>query len=208
MMIPVSIRRPFVWLRRFGHRRGYGVHSPFAFRLITGVINEKCPYYDYAELFEQEKSLREAGNKALFPINESLKLRRLLYRLTNFVHPQNILCIGKESMSFNYMKMSCRKANYIFSDNGEIPPFEGSFIAYIHAGFTVQQLNAICLSLINCATSDSLLVIQSVGPSKDIKQFWNALIENPKVGITFDLYDVGLVFFNFARIKQHYIVNF
>ena len=42
--------RSLIWVRRFRHRCGYGVHSPFAFNLITGVIYEKGEFYAYAPL--------------------------------------------------------------------------------------------------------------------------------------------------------------
>ena len=41
---------PLVWLMRFRHRCGYGVHSPFAFNFLTGVVYERTPYYAYARL--------------------------------------------------------------------------------------------------------------------------------------------------------------
>ena len=37
------LKRPFIRLSRFRYRCGYGVHSPFAFSLITDVIYEKMP---------------------------------------------------------------------------------------------------------------------------------------------------------------------
>ena len=41
-----------------------------------------------------------------------------------------------------------------------------------------------------------------------MKQLWKRLKTDDKVGITFDLYDVGILFFDKTKIKQHYIVNF
>ena len=32
-------------IRKIRHRKGYGVHSPFAYGLITKVIEEKSGYY-------------------------------------------------------------------------------------------------------------------------------------------------------------------
>lgn len=50
------LKRPLIWLSRFRYRCGYGVHSPFAFSLITDVIYEKMPYYAYDLLKAEQKS--------------------------------------------------------------------------------------------------------------------------------------------------------
>lgn len=55
--ILLALKRPFIWLYRFRHRCGYGVHSPFAFNLITHVIYETTPYYKYRELAAEQKKL-------------------------------------------------------------------------------------------------------------------------------------------------------
>ena len=53
--ITLTLKRPFIWLSRFRHRCGYGVHSPFAFNLITQVIYESTPYYKYKDLAVEQK---------------------------------------------------------------------------------------------------------------------------------------------------------
>ncbi|MDE6378172.1 MAG: hypothetical protein K2K72_05450 [Duncaniella sp.] len=37
-------------LRRAWRSRGHGVHSPFAFRFIRGVLRERTPYYAYQQV--------------------------------------------------------------------------------------------------------------------------------------------------------------
>lgn len=38
------------WLAKYRHSKGFGVHSPFAFRFITEVLGERYPYYDFERL--------------------------------------------------------------------------------------------------------------------------------------------------------------
>ena len=40
------------------------------------------------------------------------------------------------------------------------------------------------------------------------KLWWKEVVADERTGVTFDLYDVGLVFFDKSRVKEHRIVNF
>lgn len=84
-------------IRKLRHRRGYGVHSPFAFNLITKVIEEEFMYYSYGEI-EQIRRERLRGKLS----GQDLKLRKnisfkrgtLLFRLINRFNPDVTLEIG------------------------------------------------------------------------------------------------------------------
>lgn len=59
-----------LWWQRLRHRRGFGIHSPFAFRFITEVLNPPRGYRYYAE--ENVRSSDErllARMKGFFGIN-------------------------------------------------------------------------------------------------------------------------------------------
>ena len=73
-------RRTLRWLRRFRHRRGYGIHSPFAFGFVTGVVYEAGAYYAYAPLAQKWRGKLKGS-----PLRP--KDLRLLLRLANFQHP-------------------------------------------------------------------------------------------------------------------------
>lgn len=57
-------------IQRFRHSRGFGVHSPFAFRFINEVLCEQLHYYDYDRLPTAEM--------------------RLAYRLAAFLQPSEM----------------------------------------------------------------------------------------------------------------------
>lgn len=39
-----------IWLRRRWRARGHGIHSPFAYRMVTSVLRERGRYYGYEVL--------------------------------------------------------------------------------------------------------------------------------------------------------------
>ena len=76
------IHHPFVWLKRLRHRRGYGVHSPFAYNFLRDVVYERNHYYAYADIEQRLK-----GN--WWQRMCERKRERLLFRLRNWCgdHP-------------------------------------------------------------------------------------------------------------------------
>ncbi len=105
----LCIKRPFIWLSRFRYRCGYGVHSPFAFSLITDVIYEKMPYYAYDSLKkEQKKLVRERGYS-----KGTQKVNRFLFRLVNKVQPATIVEVGCPSVASLYLQSAKPSAEYL-----------------------------------------------------------------------------------------------
>ena len=108
--ILLALKRPFIWLYRFRHRCGYGVHSPFAFNLITHVIYETTPYYKYRELAAEQKKL--APQKDRMWSYESVEVKRLLFRLVNYAQPATIVDAGIPAASSLYLKAAKGGADY------------------------------------------------------------------------------------------------
>ena len=108
--ILLTLKRPFIWLYRFRHRCGYGVHSPFAFNLITHVIYESTAYYKYEELAKAQKQLELEKDKRWK--YESKKVKRLLFRLVNYTQPETIVDAGTLAASALYLKAGKEGADY------------------------------------------------------------------------------------------------
>ena len=113
MNIILALKRPFIWLSRVRHRCGYGVHSPFAFELITCLFYEKTPYYAYKELAQEEKKQKRNHDKRWR--NESFKVKRLLFRLVNRIQPGTIIDFGTPSSSSLYLQSGKTTADYTFA---------------------------------------------------------------------------------------------
>jgi len=173
-----KVTNPLVWLARFRHRKGYGVHSPFAFRFITDVIYEHTPYYAYAML-----------DKAL-PLSMQLRRRRglhLMLRLSNHLQPKTIVLPKDAWWEKRYLQSGCRKANIQCQwPTGEVELCllkEPSEEALQHIG------------------GQSVLLLDNLHRHRE----WFQGI--PSV-VSFDLYDLGIAFFDKQYNKQYYKVNF
>lgn len=207
--ITLTLKRPFIWLSRFRHRCGYGVHSPFAFNLITQVIYESTPYYKYRDLAIEQKKL--APQKDNYWKYESKKVKRLLFRLVNYIQPDTIVDAGRLAASSLYLKAGKEGADYtaaselseLFLEAG-VPVGFLYLHDYRHPEF-MEEVFRICVAR---ACVKSVFVIEGIRYTSQMKALWKRMQQDEHVGITFDLYDLGILFFDKTKIKQNYIVNF
>ena len=172
------LTNPLVWLRRFRHRCGYGVHSPFAFRFLTEVVYERLPYYAYAEL---DAHLRWS---------ERWRVRRtlhLLLRIANRVQPSQIVVPTPMPLAEPYLQAGCRRATL-----GRSARPEGTALFLL-----AEPTDAVLPHL----APGSVLLLDRLHQHRE----WFGQLP---ATVTFDLYDLGIAFFDTRLNRQHYIVNF
>ena len=199
--------KPLIWLRRFRKRRGYGVHSPFAFNYITRVCNETTPYYKYKELSTEEKELsklmEDHWSKA-----ETSKVKRLLFRMVNRAQPFTLVEAGPDTSATLYLRSAKAHMDmlhiYQEEDLQKIAELQIDFLylRYQNEVFT-EKIFYGCLP---CTTEKSVFCIQGIHQDKAMEALWKRMQQEAVV--TFDLYDVGILHFDKTYYKQDYIVNF
>ena len=189
------------WLRRCGCSRGFGVQSPSAYAFIRYVINEHYPYYAYRELQERLTWLDKRGHQT----------GRLLLRLANFW--QSEICIVNEHRFDAYLHEGCRKAKRvemeqpILKDNQFLKETRGMkrMMVIDLEKMGMEEVRTQVLPL--CDDQTMLVLLGNLYREKRGEE-WLRLQESEHSGITYDLYDVGIIFFDKKVYKQHYRMNF
>lgn len=171
---------PIVWLCRFRHRRGYGVHSPFAFDFLSEVVYEQTPYVLYSDL---------DPNLGLLQRFRVRKVLHLLFRCANWYQPHNIVVRGKGISPFvcEYLHAGCLRANMCRDYPEGVTDF--CFLDGPDEEF-----------LVHCG-ENTMLVLDNL---RTYREWFYSL---PSV-VTMDLYDIGIAFFDHCYKKQDYIVCF
>lgn len=79
----IKFRRFLGAPRRYVRRRGFGIHSPFAFDFVCRVISQPCRYYCYPRL---DEAARRAGLRR--------GVLRLVFRVALFFRPRSMAVFG------------------------------------------------------------------------------------------------------------------
>lgn len=215
--------RTWNWVRRFPYRKGYGVHSPTDFFFITSVIYEQKAYYAYQTLKGRQY---DEKRKSLY----REKVNKLLLRVVNHRQPKHIVDIGlTPDLHTAYLHAGKKTAPlYGFYESAHIAPFsiaeeqglqmfpynsfhkfmtETSAMECIHISHPMYYASIVeqCLS---CATSQTCIIIAYPYANKEKKKWWKQVLEDERVRVSYDLYDIGILCCDHKRIKKHYKVNF
>ena len=220
-------------IRKIRHRKGYGVHSPFAYGLITKVIEEKSGYYAYKQIEDLHRTLHDRQN-----FNK--RKCRLLFRLANRFKPRCIIeCGSEDGYSTLYLQKGCPTArlfciepdpirrataeqllmhlpgNVTYIDR-TIP--EGlSFLhgeeldqhlIYLHSLSDASQYQEAFEKISPHLCEKSIIIIDGIRQEKGIFRVWENFSRNEKIRVTFDLYNLAIAICNPKLNKQNYIVAF
>lgn len=132
-----TLRKSVLLYRGIRYRKGFGVHSPFVFNLITKVIEERCPYYSFYDIELIRKQLLFKTDKITYPDRQQKNKIRcrtvgqivereaiqakhgaLLFRLANYFKAKHILQLGPSmGLSTLYLTSYASGLNCIALEN-------------------------------------------------------------------------------------------
>lgn len=207
----------FNWIQRKRHAKGFGIHSPFAFHFVTGVIYEK---HAYNAFFDIAKILCENGIQT----TES-KLHHLSYRLIRYFRPEKILEINSgKGINSLYIchsdkQLVCRCVET--DDKNRIAAKRLLESIGRKADFLVKtdrsdSYNGIFLylknipvddteSLFSISKEEAFWVVSGI-KSHTGKHFWKKIVEDKRVAITFDMKELGIAILKKSHHKSNYLI--
>jgi len=218
--------------RKLRYRKGFGVHSPFTYNLITKVIEEKTPYYIFDEIEQFRKGLSQHKE------TQHKNYGALLFRIVHFFKCRTILQIRAYTGILSlYLSMASGKdcSCYALEENPDLLEavkvfagqqrlerlhfMEGNYaenleklkntlssfdLIFINqSGNPEETLKTIELSK-HFIGEKSILIIDGISENKAMKGLWKKIKDHPETRVTIDLFTLGIAFFDKKLHKQHY----
>ena len=248
----------FLWNSKNEH----GVHSPFVFSLVTKCFYDKKKYAEYSILKNYRKSLLEnydtievtdfgAGSKVFKSntraINQiaknagiSRKRAELLFRITIYFQPKNILEIGTSlGLATSALSLGNKKAKITTlegcSETSSVAQKQFKEFQFENINSVVSEfssyLNNYQLSIVNyqliyfdgnhskqatleyfelllpTITNETVWIFDDIHWSKDMEEAWEIIKNHPKVTVTIDTFQWGIVFFRQEQPKEHFVIR-
>lgn len=192
-----KVQRYLHWLRRIKYCRGFGVQSPSAYRFIRYVINEHYPYYAYDELRKELTRLDSLTRKRM----------ELYFRISNF---------RQASLWLDYSRRDDTIATYVGRGCNATQVRRITDLQQITADDRIEVLRicptagseALLEAALQKTDDHTLFIIEDIGYNDTAKRLWQTLLESDITSVSYDLYYLGIAFFDRKRYKNNYIVNF
>lgn len=192
-----KVQRYLHWLRRIKYCRGFGVQSPSAYRFIRYVINEHYPYYAYDELRKELPRLDSLTRKRM----------ELYFRIANY---------RQASLWLDFCERNDVIATYVGRGCHATQVRRITDLQQITADDRIEVLRicptagseVVLEAALQQADDHTLFIIEDIGYNDTAKRMWQKLLESDITSVSYDLYYLGIAFFDRKRYKANYVVNF
>ena len=182
----------FLWNSKNEH----GVHSPFVFDLVTKCFYNKSKYPEYLHL-------KNSSNR-----------NRLLIRIVKYFEPKTILKIGNQT-ELDSKVFSLETTTFedfqknILSNNDNTFDFRLSTFDFIYFNQNESQKTTLAYIdlLLPTITNDAVWIINDIHKSTKNENTWEIIKKHPKVKVTIDTFQFGMVFFRAEQEKEHFVIR-
>ena len=207
-----TLRKGSLLYRSIRYRKGFGVHSPFVFNLITKVIEEKCSYYSFYDI----ELLRKQLLFNILQIGTTMGLSTLY--LTSYA--TGLKCIALENVPEfatiarqAFAKEGRNPVDLRIGNYKDLLPQalnDINSLDFVFFNTLYEQHNNLWLfnECMKYAHNDTVFVFEGIKASRKMRELWEEICACPEVTVTLDLYSLGIVLFNKKLHKRDYIVYF
>lgn len=202
-----TIKRLQVWLARIGNCRGFGIQSPWAYSFVRYVVNEHWPYYAFSSL------------RASFPNSSKVerKVGQFIFRLANFVQPSRTIAAfcdtDTEALLAAYTIAGCRRTDFVSCRNSEMLSAElkkrtaDKPVILIIDTPSVEEKD-LKERLIGEMRDGDFIILLDPKATPAARNVWQTICAMMPHGLTFDLYYLGVAYFDTKRYREHFKINF
>jgi predicted O-methyltransferase YrrM len=258
MLFQIKSYLQFLWHSKNEH----AVHSPFVFNLITKCFYDKKYKSEYQFLKNYRNSLLEnnntievtdfgAGSK-VFKSNKrqiskiaktagiSSKRAELLFRITSYFQPENILEIGtslglatsalalgnpkakiitlegcpntSKQAQLQLQNFNIKNVDLVITEFGSYlktinPKPKTQNLIYFDGNHQKQATLDYFELLLPTITNDTVWIFDDIHWSAAMEEAWEIIKNHPKVTVTIDTFQWGLVFFRREQPKEHFVIR-
>jgi len=189
-----GLRRLSAWGTRIFHVGGFGIQSPWAYRFERYVIGERYPYYGYDDLRDIFPSLG----------NNRRKRCELYFRISNYAQPEMWL-IPMNGFDVESAYIS-RGSKQTVITNCYSAARRGTHLCMLLT--SESSYSQVCDKFVSEAHVGDILIVEGIYKNESTYKFWKRIEADVRVRVTFDLYYLGIVFFDTSLYKRSYRAYF
>lgn len=216
------------YIKRWRNKRGFGVHSPFAFHLITEIIRDKYPYYKFEII---DDAVREFCLKE----NRHVKTQRfyILFRILTHLNSSKILEVGtynglstlsmalcdqnkeidvlplkdKDQSTLAVLKEKYALPNINILDRIDFDLHKGRYdFIYIHSAFDNMSLLNSYKLLKPLIAENGVILIDRNSKKRSSKQEWKQILKYEAPQMVIDQDKRALLFFDKKLTPNKYSI--
>lgn len=179
----------FHWLRHYIISDTlHGTHSPFVYKFLETII------YNTSQLYDERNSLDQ--------LNKKHKYLKLIYRISKFYPHNKVLIINSDGA-----------ANSLFSEEKVIENDLSNTNEYFEIIYFGEALNEDELKFYyhqykSNTNETSFFVFPSIRKNQKYFKTWKELCLDETNVISIDFFDLGLLFFNQKKPKEHFNIYY